>query len=613
MTRQARIKGLGKEAAPSRSDVARGGRWGRQLFGLQLQITAAVALGLLALFAAFAAIANSTINESTQAALKERQALASLSAETIDALMRHVTDQMEGVAGLAALKQQEPDKINDLLADLRITMAAIEILSLVDLNAARVWSSPGDGQAEGNDWLSSPWVMAATDTGQPQLWHGFLEHAEASHPVLGFIAVPVSPAGPSDRRVLVGEVHLRVDERGLVPLPQFNSTSGTTVVDGDGRVLASSNGEVPDIVQEHSRLLVDLLARGEAGVSIHEPSRGEPHVVAFAPFQSMSGGVIVEDREDVVLAVPQRLRRNLVLYGSLALVLAAAVAWVHSWHTMRPVKRLTAASREIAAGVLDQPIRIDRNDEIGVLARSFETMRQERLKWEQEMERRVKERTEQVHTLFGRVISAQEEERKRLARELHDQVTQDLAASLIALQRLSRMSNKLQEPDRAALEQAQQNLTGSLKEIRRMISDLRPSALDDLGLEAAVHGFAESRTEGTGIRLHFESTGTMPDMDQPGQTGFFRIVQEAINNTVRHAAAKDLHIRLEFSDEGASATVEDDGRGFDEASVLHGHDPAGRLGILGMQERAALFNGTVDVESQPGKGTRVTVWIPTVA
>lgn len=588
-----------------------------RLFGLQWQISAAVALAIITLFGVMAAIVYDSIDRGTRAAMKERLALAALSAEAIDEMVRHVSDQMESAAGLAAFRRKEPGASQVSLEEALHTMSTVETLLLVDLNMPGVWQAPAHNAPADTGWLSNRRVLAASQTGETQVFQLSPGHLDSGHPALAVIAEPVPSVGLGLKRVLVGELHLHQDARGLVPMPQSSPTSGAEIVDSQGNILAYSNVDTMENAEEHSELLAGFRNARQPGVTIHHEESGGSHVVAFAPFKSLEGGLIVEEREDVVLALPHELRRNLILYGSLAVVLIAGIAWLHAWRTLRPVKRLTNASRAIASGVMDQPVQIHRNDEIGVLAQSFEAMRLklveadgERLRWEEVMERRVEERTEQVHRLLASVISAQEEERKRVARELHDQAAQDLATSLVAMQSLSQASGGLKATDRATLEHAQDQLGHTLREMRRMISDLRPSALDDLGLDAAIRSYAESRAEGTGLRVLYETVGDPPQMDSVRQTAVFRILQEAVSNVVRHAEAGRLWVSLIFSEGGVAAAVQDDGKGFDLAAVGRDGDSAGRFGILGMKERASLVGGQVEVESQLGRGTEVKVWIP---
>ncbi len=582
---------------------------------LQWQITAAVALGLLTLLGAFGAIAYMTINESTEAALHERETVAGLSAEAIDNLVKHVRQQLSRVAESPALRSRSGPEIQTALADAKAAMSTFESLLLVDLDRGTVWTADGTDLSGSQGWLASEDVAAAARSGEAQVFQIGPVHAEEGHPSLAIVAVPIGQPEPGmNSPVLVGDLHLRVGEADLVALPQFSETSGTTIIDDKGVVLSSTNGAETGATLEHFNLLTDFQESHVSGVALHHPNDGKSHVVAFAPFETIPGGIIVEEREDLVLAIPRRFRRNLLTFGVLGLILTSGIAGVHAWRTMRSVKELTRASRTIAGGILDEPIRIHRNDEIGQLAESFDRMRRrlleaecQRLDWEQEMERSVKTRTKQVQTLLNRVITAQEEERKRVARELHDVVAQDVATTILTLQRLEQNPN-----DECSLTEARNRLTNTLKEMRQMISALRPSALDDLGLEAAIRDYGESRAQTQGMHVSFESSGDATVIEGPVQTALFRIVQEAINNAIRHSRATSLQVIMSFGSAAIEVLVEDDGNGFDMNQSNGDQSEGSRLGIEGMKERAAMLNGTVVVESQIGRGTRVRVRIPGV-
>jgi len=580
---------------------------------LQWQITAAVTLGLLILLGAFGAIAYMTIDESTKAALHEREIAAEVSAEAIDNLLKHVRQQLSGVAESPVLRSGSGPEIQTVLADAQVSMRTVESLVLVDLDRSTVWTADVTDLAGSQGWLVSEDIAAAARVGEAQVFQIGPVHAEEGHPSLATVAIPLgTPETGMNSRILIGDIHLRVGEGGLVALPQFSETSGTTIINDRGVVLSSTNGAQAGAILEHVSLLSDFLESRVSGVAFHHPNDDKSHVVAFAPFKMITGGIIVEEREDLVLAIPRRLRRDLLTFGLLGLILTSIMAWFHAWRTMRPVKELTRASRVIASGVLDEPIRVHRNDEIGELAESFDRMRQrlldverQRLDWEQEMERRVETRTEQVRTLLNRVITAQEEERKRIARELHDVVAQDIATTMLTLQRLEQYPN-----DESTLTEARDRLANTLKEMRQMISALRPSALDDLGLEAAIRDYGESRAQTHGMRVSFESSGDATIVEGSVQTALFRIVQEAINNAIRHSRAKSLQVVLSFGSAAVEVLVEDDGNGFDTSQSNGDQSEKSRLGIEGMKERAAMLNGTVAVESQMGRGTRVRVRIP---
>ena len=211
--------------------------------------------------------------------------------------------------------------------------------------------------------------------------------------------------------------------------------------------------------------------------------------------------------------------------------------------------------------------------------------------------------------LLARVISAEEEERKRIARELHDEAIQSLSAVVVQL-------GVIEEGLRAGAKTREQIaavrdlMMGAITEVRKAILGLRPSALDDLGLVPALQSFVAERLEEAGVTLHWDATGLRRRLPPEMETALFRIVQEAVNNVIRHAEAETVMIQLREEDARVIAEVEDDGIGFDIARVTRQRAGEAGLGLLGMRERASLFGGTMEAESAPGEGTRLHIEIP---
>jgi signal transduction histidine kinase len=218
---------------------------------------------------------------------------------------------------------------------------------------------------------------------------------------------------------------------------------------------------------------------------------------------------------------------------------------------------------------------------------------------------------EEVRTqLLNRVISAQEEERKRIARELHDESAQVLATLLVEIGAAEEILPVTAKRARGILSRVKTDATRALTEMRQMILDLRPSALDDLGLMAAVQWYAKTRLGQAGIKMRLKVDGSQQRLPAAVETALFRIAQEAINNVAKHAGAGNVSIRLAFTKSSVSIIVEDDGQGFDLKTVAECKDKSRGLGLLGMRERAALLGGKATIESQAGRGTRVAVEIP---
>jgi PAS domain S-box-containing protein len=212
--------------------------------------------------------------------------------------------------------------------------------------------------------------------------------------------------------------------------------------------------------------------------------------------------------------------------------------------------------------------------------------------------------------LQQRLTTAQEDERRRIARELHDQLGQHLTALGLGL-KVARDGTPDPSPVRDRL-QSLQALTDLLgREVHNLALELRPTALDDLGLHTALANYAESWSERSGVEVDFQSAGMDGDrLPAPVETTLYRVVQEALTNVLKHAAARRVSVVLQRSRSHASALVEDDGRGFDAESVTAPAGDGGRLGLLGMRERVALVGGTLTVESAPGRGTTVIARVP---
>jgi len=408
-----------------------------------------------------------------------------------------------------------------------------------------------------------------------------------------------------------GEEHL-----GLIPLTTLGAGATALIVDDTGEVIAQAGGSPLTADVWEATTIEHLIRSRQAGTAI-DKDHGPSHVEAYYPLETLPAGVVVEEREDRALAIPQRMERDMLWIGVGAVAAASAGVWLHSRSVVRPIRELTKASARIAAGALDDPIYTRREDEVGQLARSFETMRQrlqesqeQRLRWEEELESRVRQRTQEVQSLLGKVISAQEEERMRIARELHDESAQELLALLAGVQAAEMALPGSPQRAKEVLVRVKQSAKRALEDMRKSILELRPSALDDLGLAPAIRGFAESRLRPANIELRWEATDELDDLPEPTTIALFRIAQQAINNAVQHSQASHVGVRLSSTETHVAIEVQDDGLGFDYASLRPSPADTRGLGILGMKERANLIGGTVELDSEPGQGTTVHIKAP---
>jgi two-component system sensor histidine kinase UhpB len=208
------------------------------------------------------------------------------------------------------------------------------------------------------------------------------------------------------------------------------------------------------------------------------------------------------------------------------------------------------------------------------------------------------------------IINAQEEERKRVARELHDETSQIMTSLLVSLAILEESITSQQARDRIA--ETRQLAHQTLRAIRNLSLDLRPSALDDLGLLPALRWYIKEYQQKCAIEVDFQASGFKERLPAELETVLYRIVQEALTNVARHAQARKVTVRLEESEHEIHAIISDNGRGFDAEKIkkMPGAGQEHGWGLVGMHERASLLDGTLTITSQPEQGTTIDVSIP---
>lgn len=278
-------------------------------------------------------------------------------------------------------------------------------------------------------------------------------------------------------------------------------------------------------------------------------------------------------------------------------IVSLIVNGVILWLALLPLKKLEQTVWRIQSGDLDARVGpsalADRNLER--IVQTFNAMLDSTVAYRQ-----------RLREVAARALTAAEEERKRLARELHDGTAQTLAGLRVRL----RLARATDDPDvrDAQLEQVSREIREAIDEVRRMSKGLRPPALDVLGLAPAVEAYARSLTEAAELQLELRTDLIDGVLAAEVELALYRILQEALSNVVRHSGASVVCIRLERRGANVELTIEDDGRGFDVDAELS--DRSRGLGLFGMQERAAYVGGRVSIVSTPGRGTGVAVTVP---
>ncbi|HEX4826161.1 MAG TPA: ATP-binding protein [Candidatus Polarisedimenticolaceae bacterium] len=518
--------------------------------GIQTRVAILVLVAALAPVVLLGSASFASLAAMRDALLREREALVASATQKVE---RGVREMLEALAAVPA----GPDGSGRLRAAQRDALREAGLRSRL-LSGALVIDAGGE-------------ILSESGIADPAASEAAARCAQVREAIRTGMPVVCSAGGDEHPR------HVAV-----VPL---RGTSGRTTAAAVGLIdtqAAAWTALTPRVALSGSAHLALLDADG--GVMAGTPGRAGELVVE-RPLTILPWRVVLSQPESEVFAPVHALERRLAILTPALAAFAVVFAWGIARSVKRPLAQLENAAARIEAGDLLHPVPTLSRDEIGRLGRSFEAMRV------------ALARDETRRKLLRKVISAQEDERKRLARELHDETCQTITALKM------RLDPKAQ-PDAAAMADR------SLDELHRIIYDLRPSILDDLGLVAAIRWMAQRHLAAQGIQVRCEFDDVPEHLPPEVEIAVFRAVQEAMSNVARHAQADKVLLEIASSDHVLEVDVEDDGEGFDTQSVGEPSASGRGLGILGMHERMELIGGTAHVASSPGGGTRVTLRVP---
>lgn len=367
-------------------------------------------------------------------------------------------------------------------------------------------------------------------------------------------------------------------------------------LDATGRVLADTLEGEPS---------AELLAANPppqdspSRTALLQTERGAVRDIAVPILEGKAGIIRVGMSEQRVAEEVGWLTRRLARVTAVIAALGMLAAWWLTRIFSRPIGELIGVTRAVQQGDFRARATVRAADEVGELAAAFN-----------EMTAALQQKEAVRQKLLRRVIEAGEDERKRLARELHDQTGQLLTSLIAGLGALE--SCAPDEACRNKLVELRALAAQTLEEVHDVSLALRPSALDDAGLVAALQNHCENFARRFNVEVDCQAVGLNGGDRLPAEleVTLYRIVQEAITNAVRHGRATAVHVLLQRKDSAVLAVIEDNGEGFDVAAWRTGALGANRLGLLGIEERAALLGGTLRIESAPGRGTRLFVEIP---
>lgn len=587
----------------------------------------------------------SSVQSLQKQVLAERQRLAVSMAAHIDAVLNTQFELLESLspqattdaAGIAGAAPAQLAVSPSALREDSVRSRFFSRVFVLDREGTVVQAEPAEGVPAIGTAVRLPEVEAAVSRGALEispLWTG----PDGTRRL--FLMVAMRGGQGQVAGVAAGEIDPQTRQFAeLMSFVPLEPSETAELVDQNGVVIASTGKEGLYREGEHRELLAKLIADQQPAASACYGCEGDwatlghgEEVMAFAPLPTRrSWGLDIRQPQALAFGTTAALRWNLLAWAIGLGLLASLFALGVATSITSPLSMLVRVAGRIAGGELETPIPELGGDEVGRLGRALERMRRalrqslaEVARGRDQLETRVSERTAEIERLYAelqqrerlrarlldKVIGAQEEERRRIARELHDATSQEIGALVLALDTAG--GTLPAGAANAHLREAKSLAVRALDGIHRLGFDLRPSVLDDLGLFRAIAWYAERDLKKRGISVRCEFEGEDVRLPAGVETALFRAVQEAITNIVRHARAESVLIQGAINARGEVAIeIEDDGEGFDPEFVSMTAENGRGLGLAGIRERLELLGGRALIESSPGHGTRVVLCAPT--
>lgn len=551
---------------------------------VQLFVTTVLPLTLLLLVIAFGSVYMH--EQDMRSLISERDERAvQAAAAALESELHHRAASIAGLAALAELST-EPTLVattDDLESDFDGGLAYLNENGR--LTATTVSSGLWDSVAQTNVGLAS-----ASDS-QPVFSSPFPD------PVSGRFFVIVSQYSSSRNMIVAGAFSAENLASETLPASYPAGDSVTIyLLDRSRRLLFARGVTAPESLPPEHVGVAEVL-RGESGTRYVQVEDSE-HVIAYSPIRLTGWALITEEDWQVVVSPSLQATQVAPLVFVPAFVLALFALWFGVRQIVQPLQRLESKAAALAWGDFETM-----KESVGGIS-EVQHLQRELM----EMARKVQAAQEGLHDYIGAITSAQEEERMRLARELHD----DTIQAVIALKQRVQLAQKSAKDQntRKSLGDLETLAEQTVENLRRLTRALRPIYLEDLGLVTALEMLAKETSQTSHLRVDFHHSGKERRLSREIELALYRIAQEALSNIVRHAKADHADVRMTF-DKEIELKVKDDGMGFSVPKSPTDFAPSGHFGLLGMRERADLIGARLEVDSEPGRGTRLAVRLAT--
>ncbi len=555
------------------------------LRGLTVQLLAitVLPLTLLLLLIAFGSVRFHKQDMRALVAERDERAVQSAAA-ALDSELHHRLTNISNLAALAELSKNNSSiaTTDDLASDFDGGLAYLK------MNGDVIISSASSGLW---DWVAQSDVSLASPTdANPVFSIPFLD------PDTNRYFVIVSQAIPSQHIIVAGAFSPETLAQQTLS-PSYPNSSHVTIflLDPSRNILFSSGPVASSGIMPDQPGVTEAL-RGENGTKFLTRDKVE-HVIAYSPLTPVNWALITEEEWEMGTSPSLQITQLAPLVLVPAFILALLALWFVATRIVRPLQRLEAKAAALAWGDFDAI-----KDSVGGIS-EVQHLQQELA----EMSRKVQAAQEGLRDYIGAITSAQEEERLRLARELHD----DTIQSVIALKQRVQLAQTTvkDQTSRHTLSELETLAEQTVENLRRMTRALRPIYLEDLGLVTALEMLARETSQNHAVQIEFQKLGGEQRLLHEVELALYRIAQEALNNVVRHSKAKHAGLHISFGEKEIKLEVTDDGIGFIMPKSPTDFAPSGHFGLLGIRERADLIGAHLEVESAPGNGTRLKVRI----
>jgi len=529
------------------------------------------------------------------------QELARVSAERLSESMADFARGLKVLADLEQMKSAEPtlqeqtlEQGRELIAEFVNNDGGVIIL---DANGFVSVTRPFRPDLIGQNFSKESYFLNAKAFPNTTVFFSNILQEPGTNEDIIVISVPIINNNNEFLGVIAGRFYLNFQRLGQeIQKLKGAGESLAYLVDRNGRLIYHPVSTLigTDFSQQQ---VVQQLQQGEQDGAI--TTQQEPRTVeGFAVVDITGWGLVITEPWSQAVRPATEAIRPVTAVLIAGIITVAVVVSIGVQRVTEPIQNLVTQTRQVSSGDYDAKVSLSRIKEIKELGMAFNEMVEQIGRYRAGMRQYVAD-----------ITKSQEEERKRIARELHD----DTVQSLIAInQRLDLAKTAIDDPEavRTRLNEIRTMVTGAIASVRQFSRDLRPLALEDLGLIPAMQYQINQLMQQDSIEVNFSVHGEPGEILVDMEVAIYRILQETLNNVKKHAQATQVEVRANFTASQIFLTIEDNGSGFEMPEAFTDFAGKGSFGMLGLQERVQLFGGNLTVETEPEHGTKVHVVMP---